>query len=112
MTFGQWVKQARDRLELSQEECASRAGVHQSVWSEYENAEKKAQPRRSTVLKIARALGVSDDEALQSAGYAATPSTTEVPAEWRAILDKAMRLPTDKRERLRRAVDNMVEAAF
>ena len=71
MSFAEWVENARLARRMTKIECADRAGVSLPVWIEYENKGKKAQPRRATVLKIAAALGVSEKDALEAAGYAA-----------------------------------------
>ena len=86
MSFSAWVKDTRASKQLSQEECAARAGVHQSVWSEYEKAGTRS-PRRSTVEKIAFALGVDTADALEVAGYHV--ASIEVPPRllraWRKV---------------------------
>jgi transcriptional regulator with XRE-family HTH domain len=89
MHFAEWVTMRRKALGLSQSEIAERANVHQSVWSEYENPDRKAQPRRSTVLKIANALGLPHEDALEAAGYIA--KSPEVPAEVVSMWQRAKR---------------------
>jgi transcriptional regulator with XRE-family HTH domain len=78
VTFAQWVRETRDRLGMNQEECAALAGVHQSVWSEYEKEGRTFRP--ATVKKIAKGLRVSEAEALEAAGYRVEKSC-DVPAE-------------------------------
>lgn len=108
MTFARWVKSAREQKKLRQEECARRAGIHQSVWSDYETAART--PRRSTALKIADALGVPAAEALEAAGYRAE-DTLEAPAVWMLLWETIARNPPDKQERILRAVQSVVEIA-
>lgn len=104
MSFAQWVKDTRERQNLTIVECATRAGVSHPTWIEYENLTKNKQPRRDTVIKIAEALRVSDNDALQAAGYHVT---VEVPAElatiWRQV-------PTDRRASFLRAIRSVAEA--
>jgi len=52
--FGQKVREERDRLGLSQEELASRAGVHRTYIGMIERAEKNITLQN--IEKIAKAL--------------------------------------------------------
>ncbi len=106
MHFAQWVVTRRKALRLSQSECADRAGVSTPVWCEYEKEEKKAQPRRSTVEKIARALEVPIDEAMQEAGYS-PHAVTDIPAELESIW---RRVPSERQAGFLRAVRSMGDA--
>lgn len=80
MHFAEWIALKRKAQRMSMADCAKIAGVSTPVWHEYENLEKRAQPRQNTVKKIALALGVSEEEALQAAGYD-TGAKTELPPE-------------------------------
>jgi transcriptional regulator with XRE-family HTH domain len=93
MSFAQWVKDTRERQDLSLVECASRAGVSHPTWIEYENTTKVKQPRRETVLKIAAALGVKEEEALEASGYSS--KAPDVPAELVSLWN---RVPQDHRQ--------------
>jgi len=55
--FGQKVREERARLGLSQEELASRAGVHRTYIGMIERAEKNIT--LENIEKIAKALGLS-----------------------------------------------------
>ena len=104
MHFSAWVKNTRVSKGLSQEECAARAGVSQSVWSDYEKVNTR-NLRKATVGKIAFALGVTDGEALEAAGYTTAPD--DVPAEWRSLW---LTTPADRREKLLNATRGVKEA--
>ena len=58
--FGQKVREERDRLGLSQEELAGRAGVHRTYVGIIERAEKNIT--LINIEKIAKALGLSLNE--------------------------------------------------
>jgi transcriptional regulator with XRE-family HTH domain len=55
--FGERVREERHRLHLSQEELASRAGVHRTYIGMIERAEKNIT--LENIEKIAKALGIS-----------------------------------------------------
>ena len=54
--FGKKVREERDRLGLSQEELAARAGVHRTYVGMIERAEKNIT--LENIEKIAKALGL------------------------------------------------------
>ena len=108
MHFADWIATRRKALRLSQSECAERAGVSTPVWCEYENVEKQAQPRRSTVEKIARALEVSLDEALIEAGYS-LHSAPDVPARLLASWRKVAAAPMEKQRAWLDSVDRSAD---
>ena len=58
--FGQKVRDERIRLDLSQEELASRASVHRTYIGMIERAEKNIT--LGNIEKIAKALGLSLNE--------------------------------------------------
>ena len=58
--FGQKVREERTRLGLSQEDLASRAGVHRTYVGMIERAEKNIT--LENIQKIARALGLKIHE--------------------------------------------------
>lgn len=58
--FGNKVRERRNALNLSQEELASRAGVHRTYVGMIERAEKNIT--LTNIEKIAKALGLSLDE--------------------------------------------------
>jgi transcriptional regulator with XRE-family HTH domain len=55
-TFGENLREARRAAGLSQEELAKRAGIDRPTISGYEHG--KREPNMSTLVKLARALGV------------------------------------------------------
>jgi transcriptional regulator with XRE-family HTH domain len=55
-TFGENLREARRAAGLSQEELAKRAGIDRPTISVYEHG--KREPNMSTLVKLARALGV------------------------------------------------------
>jgi transcriptional regulator with XRE-family HTH domain len=61
LTLGERLRRYRERLELSQNQLAKRAGVPQSTISDIE-AGKATGVTLETVMKLARALGRTVDE--------------------------------------------------
>ncbi|MCE1189210.1 MAG: helix-turn-helix domain-containing protein [Ignavibacteria bacterium] len=57
LNFGERVRSLRKALKLSQEELASRAGLHRTYIGMIERAEKNVT--LTNIQKVARALGVS-----------------------------------------------------
>jgi transcriptional regulator with XRE-family HTH domain len=104
MHFAKWIQMTREAQGFLMHECAERAGVSQAAWSQYEDETRYKQARQDTVRKIARALRVSEEEALKAAGYA---SDVSVPAELVSIWH---RIPQDRRSGFLRAVRSMGEA--
>lgn len=107
MTFAEWVVLKRKAQRMSQSECAKIAGVSTPVWCEYENTEKKAQPRKETVKKIAQALSVPVQEAMQAAGYDAHIDPAEIPTEWARLWTET---PASQRSRLLKITKGAQEA--
>jgi transcriptional regulator with XRE-family HTH domain len=77
MTFGKWLASKRAAVGFTQLQLAERcgAGISASYISALEREEpntkdrKPRQPRRDKVERIAKALGVTKEEALDAAGY-------------------------------------------
>ena len=65
--FGDWVKQARSKLHLSQRALADQAGISRSYLCDIERG-RGAQPSVATLDKLAIALGVSRSDLLRAAG--------------------------------------------
>lgn len=65
--FGEWVKQARGRLHLSQRALADAAGISRSYLCDIERG-RGARPSVVTLDKLAIALGVSRSDLLRAAG--------------------------------------------
>lgn len=64
--FSRWLRVKRVETGLTQKGAAQKAGMDYRQWSRYE----KGQPaHRSTVIRLAEAVGASRDEALMVAGY-------------------------------------------
>ncbi len=79
-TFGDRVRDQRERMELTQPIAAKKAGVAVGTWRNTENAPVDSKPpHRLTVRKIAKVLGWPPDRALRWAGYD-EPSADVVPA--------------------------------
>jgi transcriptional regulator with XRE-family HTH domain len=55
-TFGQIVREARERLELSQEDLAERAGLHRNAISFFERGERS--PSLDSIIAIAKGLDI------------------------------------------------------
>ena len=70
--FGEWLKHARDDADMTGQEVATNAGISQASIAKYEAGERN--PTRTTVLKIARALGaMNPGDALIAAGFLPLP---------------------------------------
>jgi transcriptional regulator with XRE-family HTH domain len=66
LALGRRLRQLRRAHELSQEALADRAGVHPKHLSEIERANK--DPRATTVIRLADALGVPVSELYEEEG--------------------------------------------
>lgn len=63
----EWLTKTRELREWTQAQAAEAAGMKSvQLWSRYEN---KAHPRPDKVIELARALGASENDALEAAGY-------------------------------------------
>ena len=62
--FGENLRRARHRANLSRQELAGASGLHESTIGTYERGER--EPRLATILKLAGALGIDSAELLQS----------------------------------------------
>lgn len=77
MTFGKWLSARREAAHLTQQQLAERCGISAVYVSALERDEPNARdgsprrPRPDKVERLAKALGVSVDEARLAAGYAA-----------------------------------------
>lgn len=67
MEFWTWVRAEMQARGLTATECAERAGMTQSGWSRYLN-EPSQDPRRSTLRRVAKGLGMPYEEVLRMAG--------------------------------------------
>jgi transcriptional regulator with XRE-family HTH domain len=66
LRFGQNLRLQRGQAGLSQEALGNRAGLHRTEVSLLERA--KREPRLSTIVRLARALGISPVELLEGVG--------------------------------------------
>ena len=85
MTLGDRIRQARERVGLSQIELARRIGLSKNAMNSIEAGD--ADPRASRIVAIAQVLGVSTDALLLG-----TPAT-----------DSREHTPTAKRQQTRTA---------
>jgi transcriptional regulator with XRE-family HTH domain len=74
-TFGQWLTMALKRADMKQSDLAERTKLSKSYISTLANdapgtAGRPPRPEEAVVEKIARAIGVSIEEARAAAGYA------------------------------------------
>jgi transcriptional regulator with XRE-family HTH domain len=89
-TVGATVRTARERLKLTQEEAAKRAGMSPPAFNRLERG--GGDPRWSTVVKVARALGLTLDELMAGAVDRAVLAAPPIPnATVRAELRAAKR---------------------
>jgi transcriptional regulator with XRE-family HTH domain len=63
LSFGGNLRDARERLNLSQEELGARAGVRGNTVYRLEAGER--EPRLSTILSLARALGMTGSDLIR-----------------------------------------------
>lgn len=64
--FGRWMLETREKLHLTQEQCAQRAGMKRQQWNRIEAG---ASTKRVTVLRVADALNADHSVALEMAGF-------------------------------------------
>lgn len=62
-TFAKNLRKARERAGLSQEALGERCGLHRTEISFLERAQR--EPRLSTIVKLAKALGVKPSDLLK-----------------------------------------------
>jgi transcriptional regulator with XRE-family HTH domain len=68
--FGPWIRQKRREADLTQAEVAKRAKIHEVQLARIEKAESGT--KWSTVIHIAKAIGIPAEEALNMAGFSLT----------------------------------------
>jgi transcriptional regulator with XRE-family HTH domain len=89
-TFGEFLKQLRERNSLTINQLAALAGISGSQISRIENG-VRGVPKPATLRKIAEATDVSYEELMEHAGYLPEPeqgsSETMIP-EWATGKDK------------------------
>jgi transcriptional regulator with XRE-family HTH domain len=73
--LGDVLERAREALGLSKREAARQAGISEGRWRQVVSGYQRqgdvmvpVNPRRATVVGMARAVGVPEDEALRAAG--------------------------------------------
>lgn len=62
-TFARNLRRAREKAGLSQEALGDKAGMHRTEVSFLERAQR--EPRLSTIVKLAKALGISPRDLLK-----------------------------------------------
>lgn len=60
--FGERLKELREELDLSQDDVAREADIHPTAIGRLERGSR--EPRLTTILRVARGLGVSPSELL------------------------------------------------
>lgn len=68
MNFGEWIRKVQAEKLISEEECYTRAGMTQPNWSRLVN-NPPAQPRKATMIAVARALNEPLAQVFAAAGY-------------------------------------------
>lgn len=102
-SFGAWMRETRESRRMSAVECAEKAGMKAPVWSNWENDRSRrrdglpAQPRRETLIAIARALEVSVEEAAAAAFGQRLETSHALQERLNPILD---RLSPDRRKQM------------
>lgn len=97
ITIGAALRAAREKAKMTQDQLATRTGMSPQVLSRLERGD--SDPRWSTVVRIANALGVSLD-ALKSHSGADVPKGQPVPRALRGELRAALRELADVTKRL------------
>lgn len=101
-TFGEWIREEREKRRFTARECAYRAGMKEPVWSNLENDRSRrndgepSQPRPDTLRKIARGLEVDEWRVFEAAGY--TPPIDWLPQYAGAANQPRRDAPTETRE--------------
>ncbi len=82
--LGNALEEARETLDLSKREAARRSGISEGRWRQIVSGFQRpgsgpaaGRPRRSTVIAMARAVGLDESKALRLAGYAPLPEVSE-----------------------------------
>lgn len=94
VTFGQWLSEKRNEARLTQEQLAKRAGISANYVSALERDEPNARdgsprrPRIEKVERIAKALSVDPNEALDAAGYKGEPKKPTTAKEALELIEK------------------------
>jgi transcriptional regulator with XRE-family HTH domain len=125
--LGELLERAREGLGLSVREAAKRAQISEGRWRQVAKGAQRigdqdipVNPRRGTVISMARAVGVAENEALHAAGFDAaehellesferpTPRQLKPPADpiealIQEIFDDA-RIPEDRKQELVRGL--------
>lgn len=71
MTFGEWLRQSRERKGWSGERLAEEVETSQGNISMYERGQRT--PRREMVVRLANALGTAPNPGLLAAGFSPEP---------------------------------------
>ena len=109
MIFAEWVHDTRVSFRLTQEECATRAGIEQPSWKSYEDRLANRVPRPETIKKIAFALGVSEDDALQAAGRTPKAKSKADDLISRRLTPKLSLIPESRLEQVVRMLERDIE---
>lgn len=118
MTLGQWMRQRRLALDLSVGEAAQRAGMKDSVWSNWENDRSRrangrpGRPRPETIHAIARSLDVLPQVVAEI--VLAVPVEEDEDRDFASDMERRIRrIPNGKRAQVKRLirqhVDNLVD---
>ena len=105
--FASWMRETREQKRMSAADCASRAGVSQPTWSQWEGAPPEKEWRTPTVNKIADGLGVPRKVALAMAGRMASDKPDELIGQRLGpILERA---PANRREFILQTLEEMAQ---
>ena len=63
LSFGRRLRELRDEHGVSQYKLSRRTGIHETAIRRFERGER--EPRLTTILRLARGLGVSPGELLE-----------------------------------------------
>lgn len=92
--FWKWLRQQLDERGWSPAKLAEEAGLERTHVYKLISPEYGQTPRRSTVMRIAQALGVPVSEAMRAAGYVASANlvydTNDLLAETASVLREVL----------------------
>ncbi len=90
IAFGLLIKQAREKVGLTQEEVANRCGLVHSTYNKYERGGATYPPEPSVLSKLGTALNLTEDEMLVVMGYKPQPGTVSEAVRRRIIRDTSV----------------------
>jgi transcriptional regulator with XRE-family HTH domain len=105
--FGEWIKEKRENLRMTQVEAGQRAGLSRVQWSRLERGEPT---KPTTIPRIARALGYITsneiDEVRRLAGFAVDREPVSLPPSLRHFDELPREIQEDIARQVQRAYEH------